>query len=228
MQIPKSLFIIPDRNRTWAKAMQLPAMQGHTKGAENSRKIIHAAFEAGVEYVTFWAASELNLQKRESVEIRHLLKLLKEEINYRLKSSEEIRFRLIGNWQKYCQDPELQTLAEQLQNKTAEFTKKHLTILFGYSGRTELIEAFNKALDAKEKVTVQSIRQYFSTGFMPDLDLVIRTGVKDDLHWSDWALLLQMGNAVIYPCSKYWPDFSTKDLGDAFKYYGNHPRKLGA
>jgi undecaprenyl diphosphate synthase len=157
-----------------------------------------------------------------------LFRLLKLELRRRLRQSEEISFRLIGTWQQHHPDPELSRLAAELESRTSGFTGKQLTILFGYSGLTELIHAFNSAVSAREEVTKESLRQHFWTGFLPDIDLIIRTGVDNDLHWSDWLLLLQMGNAAIYPSSSRWPEFSVAELMQAFEYYGKHPRKLGA
>jgi len=219
--------LIPDGNRTYALMQGLPALLGHTMGKQNARRVIRAAFDFGVQNVVFWAASELNLQKREPAEIGHLCCLLKEELRRRLCEPEEVRFRLIGPWQRFCPDEELAGLAATLAEKTVEYEQRQLTILFGYSGRTEMIEAVCSLNRAGEQVTEDSLRNRLWTGYLPDVDLVIRTGVKGNPHLSDCLLMWQMRNPELYFSEVGWPNFGPDRLTLALKDFGARSRKLG-
>ncbi|KKW14060.1 MAG: Isoprenyl transferase [Parcubacteria group bacterium GW2011_GWA2_50_10b] len=142
--VPKCLVIIPDGNRRWARKNHRRDITGHTRGLFNCRSITRAAFERGVTHVVLWAASELNLYRRPPNEIMHIFRLLKHELRSRLKNPEEIGFHLCGDWRRFTQDQELFMLADEVQEKSARYTKQQLTVLFGYSGRAELVDAIKK------------------------------------------------------------------------------------
>ena len=62
--IPKHIAVIPDGNRRWAKKQGLPGHEGHVEGMKRFGDIAREALRLGVDYFTFWAASESNLKKR--------------------------------------------------------------------------------------------------------------------------------------------------------------------
>ena len=64
------LALIMDGNRRWAKSRFLPAIFGHKAGFDNLKKITELASNRGVKYLTVWALSTENLQKREEEEIQ--------------------------------------------------------------------------------------------------------------------------------------------------------------
>lgn len=228
MSVPKCLVIIPDGNRRWARKNHRRDITGHTQGLLNCRRIIRAAFELGVPQVVLWAASELNLYRREPREISHIFRLLKRELRSRLEKPEEIGFHLCGAWQRITQDEKLAQLVREIHEKTALYTKQQLTVLFGYSGRTELTEAFVHLSASGEEITKENIRKYLWTSHLPDVDLVIRTGVQGDPHWSDGLLIWQIGNAQLYFSPKDWPAFGVEDLRAAIDDYAGRSRREGA
>ena len=66
--------------------------------------------------------------------------------------------------------------------------------------------------------------QYLSTAGLPDPDLIIRAGGEKRL--SNFVLW-QVAYAELYFSSKYWPDFTEQDLGDAFAEYARRRRRFG-
>ena len=93
--IPTHIAIIPDGNRRWATERELPPWEGHRKGSEQFKHISEAAFQLGVSYITFWAASEDNLTKRNPLEITFLVNLLKDAghiINVLVRAKENSMF----------------------------------------------------------------------------------------------------------------------------------------
>ena len=227
MNIPMSLVLIPDGNRTWAQKLGKPSTWGHTKGLDAAQTIIDEAFRLGVEHVVFWAASELNLRNRSKMEVDHLFTLLSDEMKSRLKKPDQVKFRLVGAWQQFTTNLELTNLVHELENNTKDIKGKELTILFGYSGKTEMIQAIEALQKSGESITDQSIRNHLWSGYLPDIDLVIRTGVKNDPHWSDSLLMWQTGNSQLYFTETSWPDFSVKELTTAIDDYSQRVRKLG-
>jgi len=48
----RHIAIIMDGNKRWAEQHGLPTLKGHGKGAETVHKIVKAAKELGIEYLT--------------------------------------------------------------------------------------------------------------------------------------------------------------------------------
>ena len=100
-----------------------------------------------------------------------------------------------------------------------------------YSSKWELDRAVkNIASDAiANKISVDDINEelissYLTTNFMPDPDLLIRTG--GELRLSNY-LLWQIAYSELYFCDTYWPDFNKEELYKAIKAYQGRQRRFG-
>jgi len=63
-----------------------------------------------------------------------------------------------------------------------------------------------------------------ATNFMPDPDLLIRTG--GELRISNY-LLWQIAYSELYFCDTYWPDFDEAALHKAIESYQKRQRRFG-
>ena len=66
--------------------------------------------------------------------------------------------------------------------------------------------------------------QHMVTNFMPDPELLIRTGAE--VRVSNY-LLWQIAYSELYFCDTYWPDFMEEDLHEAIRCYQNRQRRFG-
>jgi undecaprenyl diphosphate synthase len=73
-------------------------------------------------------------------------------------------------------------------------------------------------------ITEDTISQHQNTFFMPDPDLLIRTG--GELRSSNY-LLWQIAYSELYFCDTYWPDFQEEDLHKAIASFQNRQRRFG-
>ena len=76
----------------------------------------------------------------------------------------------------------------------------------------------------KENITEELISRHMQTSFMPDPDLLIRTG--GELRISNY-LLWQIAYSELYFCDTYWPDFMEEDLHRAILSYQQRQRRYG-
>lgn len=227
--IPQHIALIPDGNRRWAKARNLEPWRGHEEGANRFNEIAEAAFEAGVTYVTFWAASEDNLKKRPALEVKELLRL----IHKLLSTSEaverfvknEVRVRVLGRWPELIPTV-LHGEIHKLEQKTALFDKYHLTILLGYDGQSEMLAALNHLAVTKQAIDAATLRAALWTADLPPVDLVIRTGGEP--HWSAGFMMWHVANSQLYFTDQLWPDFDKKSLSEALLDYANRQRRFGS
>ena len=73
-------------------------------------------------------------------------------------------------------------------------------------------------------VTEETVSENLDTRFLPDVDLLIRTGGEKRL--SNF-LLLQCAYAELYFTDVLWPDFDVKAYHDALTDYAGRKRRFG-
>ena len=77
---------------------------------------------------------------------------------------------------------------------------------------------------ALEDIDEQMISSHLTTNFMPDPDLLIRTG--GEVRISNY-LLWQIAYSELYFCDTYWPDFDEVALRKAIACYQSKQRRFG-
>ena len=77
---------------------------------------------------------------------------------------------------------------------------------------------------AEADITEELISSRLQTAFMPDPDLLIRTG--GEIRVSNY-LLWQIAYSELYFCDTYWPDFNEDDLHRAIADYQSRDRRYG-
>jgi hypothetical protein len=82
----------------------------------------------------------------------------------------------------------------------------------------------NIVADAPKEITEDTISQYLETRFMPDPELLIRTGGEKRI--SNY-LLWQIAYSELYFCDTYWPDFDEDALHLAIADYQGRQRRFG-
>jgi undecaprenyl diphosphate synthase len=228
---PNHIAIIPDGNRRWAKAHKILVWKGHKKGAERFHEVSDMIFKHPIPYLTFWAASEDNLKKRSGREIQFLVSLLKNWLQKELDEKEfvksETKFRFIGRWKSILPNhTELETLVCRLEEQTNHFKKHNLTILFGYDGQREMIEAIKQLQKRRiTEVDNASLREALWTGVLPPVDLVIRTGGEP--HWSAGFMMWQTANAQFAFTQTLWPEFKRTELEAILEDFSKRERRFG-
>lgn len=222
------IAIIPDGNRRWAKDKNLPTVEGHRVGAENTLPdLIEHADKLGIKYLTFWALSPENLAYRSSFELNSLFKILKNFVEKRLEefNKKGVKLLTIGNVQKLPSD--LQKAIQVAVGKTKDNSKITLILALNYGGRDEIVRAINKwkesDLGAKD-INKEIFSSFMDTAGIPDPELIIRTGGEQRLSG---FLLWQNEYAELYFSLKYFPDFTPAELDEAIEEYHHRQRRFG-
>jgi len=140
-----------------------------------------------------------------------------------------VRFRVIGDRSRI---PEVvnKKLAET-EEHTAKNDSMTMVIALSYSSKLEMVTATRQiAQEVKEgklsvaDITEDTITERLWTNFMPDPELLIRTG--GEVRISNY-LLWQIAYSELYFCDTYWPDFMEEDLHKAIASYQNRQRRFG-
>lgn len=231
INLPSHVAIVPDGNRRWAKERQLPALEGHRRGAQAMHTVVEHLIARGIKYLTVWGFSTDNWRRSDS-EVNNLFHLLAAwiETDTPWLNSRGVRLRHIGRLQELPQD--LQLAINKAMEVTSDNTGMTLTLAFNYSGRAEIVDAVRRLIDAgipshgipPREIDENFFSRYLDTDGMPDVDLVIRTAGESRL--SNF-LLWQTAHSEYYFTRVLWPDFAREDLDRALLAYSERQRRFG-
>ena len=227
-RIPQHVAIIMDGNGRWAKQRGKQRCHGHQAGAETVHIIAEEAARIGIKYLTLYTFSTENWN-RPSDEVAALMGLLFDSIEEETFIKNNISFRVIGDTGK------LPTHVQERLNAciahTAANTGMCLVLALSYSSRWEITEAARRLATAvragdvlPEEIDSRLFTQYLTTNFMPDPDLLIRTG--GEVRLSNY-LLWQCAYSELYFCDTFWPDFKEDELYKAILDYQKRERRFG-
>lgn len=226
--LPKSIAIILDGNRRWARNLEKKDIDGHREGAENLKRIAKFANEIGIKYMTVYAFSTENWKRAEE-EVSLLMFLFKKYLTDLLDIDTNVRVRVIGKKEGLSKD--LLAAIEKAEEKTKDNTGMCLNVAINYGGRDEIVNTTKKIAkkvidgeisidDIDEKLFADNI---FTAG-QDDPDLLIRT--SGELRTSNF-LPWQLTYSEFYFADKFWPEFDEDALLDAIAEYQKRNRKFG-
>ena len=227
-RIPAHIAIIMDGNGRWAKARGLNRSMGHQQGVVAVREITTACSNMGVKFLTLYTFSTENWN-RPAAEVAALMSLILTSLEEELFMKNNVRLRIIGDLSRVPQEVYDSIMA--LQERTSVNTGMTMVIALSYSSRWEITETVRQiARDAAEgtlypdDINEDMISKRLTTNFMPDPDLLIRTG--GEIRLSNY-LLWQCAYTEFYFCQTFWPDFHEADLKEAIAWYQNRERRYG-
>ena len=219
-----------DGNGRWAKLRGKERYEGHIQGVESVRRVVRAAADAGVEYLTLYAFSSENWG-RPAEEVEALMTLfcscVINETPELIKQG--VKVTIIGSRARFSD--EVNARLNEIEQRTAEGKVLNLVLALDYSSRSEITEAVRqiaaKVADgslAPEAISEQLISDSLYTAGVPDPDLVIRT--SGECRLSNF-LLWQASYAEFYFPQTLWPDFTEQDFQDALEVYASRERRYG-
>ncbi len=227
-RIPRHVAIIMDGNGRWAKQRGEDRSMGHQAGVETVRRITTLASQMGVGYLTLYTFSTENWN-RPATEVAALMSLILSAMEEELFMKNNVRMRLIGDVTRLPKEVRAGVL--RLQERTSHNTGMTMVIALNYSSRWEITEAVRRIairmgnLDLRpQDIDEATIAGEMATSFMPDPDLLIRTG--GEVRLSNY-LLWQAAYAELYFCDTFWPDFQEEDFCKAIVEYQQRERRFG-
>ena len=222
--LPTHIAVIMDGNGRWAKSKGFPRLLGHREGYKTLRKVLLAASEMGIRYLTVYAFSAENW-RRPKDEVDGLMMLIERA------ARDELRV-MHGNNVRVAVTGRIDELPVGLQNALRdgiETTKDNSGITFtlavNYGGRAEIVDAVKSLISEGAAITEESISSHLYNPDHPEPDLMIRTA--GEMRWSNF-LIWQAAYCELYVTEKTWPEFDAKELAKAIASYGGRTRKFGA
>ena len=229
-RLPKHIAIIMDGNGRWAKEQGQDRLFGHYQGVVSVRKVVEAATEIGIQYLTLYAFSTENWD-RPKEEVTGLMTLFVDTIAKEVPDlhKNNIKLHFIGNLEMLPN--EAKEALFNATNLTAQNTGLNLIIALSYSSRWELVEAakslalqVSKGSLAINDITDTVFAENLTTKGFPDPELMIRT--SGECRISNF-LLYQLAYAELYFTDTRWPAFRKEDLIKALLEYQSRERRIG-
>ena len=241
-RIPQHIAIIMDGNGRWANERGKERTIGHQAGVEAVRRITAECVRLGVKYLTLYTFSTENWN-RPADEVSALMGLVLSSLEDEIFMKHNVQFRVIGDMDRLPKDVQ-QKLWETMEH-TAQNDAMVMVVALSYSSRWEITEAVRQIVSEvhdmeelpknilknwktgglrAEDITEDFVSQHLCTSFMPDPDLLIRTG--GELRISNY-LLWQIAYSELYFCDTYWPDFDEAELHKAILSYQGRQRRFG-
>ena len=226
--VPVHVSFIMDGNGRWAKAKGLPRTAGHVEGVATVKKITEEATRLGVKYLTLYTFSTENWN-RPVEEIEALMNLVLTNLEEEIFMKNNVRFRMIGEMERLPLSVQ-KRLGECIE-RTSTNTGMTMVVALSYSSRWEITRATRMIAEevkngtlAIENITESTIDSKLTTDFMPDPDLLIRTG--GELRISNY-LLWQCAYSEFYFTDQFWPDFNEESFREAIADYQQRQRRYG-
>ncbi len=229
-RLPRHIAVIMDGNGRWARARNLPRVEGHRAGIASVRETVETAARLELPVITLYAFSVENW-KRPRYEVATLMMLLKEYLRKELATlmANNIRFVPIGRIEGL--DPTVQRELHYAEEETANNSGLRFQIALNYGGRAEIVDTCNRIMELlREREMSDAVidEQFFAdhlyTANIDDPDLLIRT--SGELRVSNF-LLWQIAYAEIHVTKVLWPDFRRRHLFEAIIDFQSRERRYG-
>ncbi len=226
--IPQHIAIIMDGNGRWAAERGKPRSYGHQAGVDAVRRITSECTRLGVKYLTLYTFSTENWN-RPATEVAALMGLVLSSLEDEIFMKNNVRFQVIGDMGRL--PVEVQQKLRETMEHTADNSAMTMVVALSYSSRWEITNATRAiaAEVAEGKIALDDINEeilsrHMTTSFMPDPDLLIRTGGEQRI--SNY-LLWQIAYSELYFCDTFWPDFDEEGLHRAIADYQRRQRRFG-
>jgi len=224
--VPVHVGIIMDGNGRWAQKKGLVRTQGHLEGLKTAKKIVKAASDLGIKYLTLYAFSTENW-KRAAEEVGFIMGLVKQYLRAEFEFSKQnrIRTRFTGDLQGL--PPDIQKEITDSIADTKDFSGMQVVLAINYGGRDEIVRAvrrIQKEGKSAGDISEKDISLYLDNPDIPDPDLIIRSAGE---YRTSNFLLWEGAYSELHISDKMWPDWEKEDLEAAIADFQKRDRRYG-
>ena len=229
-RLPVHVAVIMDGNGRWAHRRGQERIFGHHQGVKAVRKIIEAAAELGIKYLTLYAFSTENWN-RPDYEVSALMDIMVESLNNETETllKNDISLKVIGDLSRLSE--EVRTRLRDTIRVTENGKRLKLVVALSYSSRWEISEACRRIARAVKEgrlnaddITEDTVIRNLETAEIPDPELKIRTSGEKRI--SNF-LLWQLAYTELYFTEKLWPEFGKEDFYKAVADFQKRERRYG-
>ena len=216
--------IIMDGNGRWGIKHKDSRNAGHRAGLNTVEVVINECIKKNIKYLTLYTFSTENW-KRPKNEIIFLFNLLENFLTNKIDNliKKDIKLKFIGEINKLPSN--LKKLIKSSEKKTSNNLNLQINVALNYGSKSELINSVKTINKKKLKLTEKSINENLFTNYIPDPDILIRTGNTQRL--SNF-MLWQIAYTEIFFEKKLWPDFNINDFRKILSKFKLIKRNFGS
>ncbi len=231
MTLPKHLAVIIDGNRRWAKAHNLPTVEGHRRGIENLKSLVPVFIDRGIPVVSIFTFSTENWQRTKE-EVTDFMGLIKYAFSRYADwlHTQGVQIRISGRVADFSSD--IQDVFKKAVARVPAHPKFIANFCLSYGGREEITQMVQSIANERNGVASPTnaidevtIEKYLYTAGLPDVDFLIRTGGEKRLSgFLPWQTVY----AELYFTDTFWPDFGAEELDKTLEDFSQRKRNFGA
>src|SRR3954452_11407903 len=223
--------VVMDGSGPWAKRRGLPRTVGHQAGVEALKRIVQAAPDLGIQWLTIFGFSTENWS-RPVAEVAELMALPQRYFRSDLPRLERegVRVRVVGREEGLSRD--LLKICREAEARTAHNSTLFLTIAFNYGGQADIADAARRFAEEVAAgraqpgdLTEATFAKHLSTSDLPPPDLIVRPSGEQRL--SNFVLWEAAYAELVFQ-DVLWPDYSAEHLKAAIAEYHTRDRRYGA
>ena len=223
---PKTIGIIMDGSRRFARSKNLPIFKGHEAGYEKLKEFLTWVKEVGIETVIAYAFSTENWGRAKD-EVVYLMKLLERVVIDKAGElkKEKIRVKFIGQIERFPE--KIQSAIKKLEKETGHY-KTTLVIALSYGGRAEIVQAVKKIIKESKNnsnsISEDNFDKFLWTAGIPEPELIIRT--SGEIRTSNF-LIWQSIYSEWYFVKTFWPAFKKSEFKKILLDFAKRERRNG-
>ena len=214
-----------DGNGRWARARGKPRSEGHLEGVKAAKRVVTAASEAGLAFLSLYTFSTENWSRAQE-EVSYLMFLVRSYLRKEYDFYRRNGIRIVHSGDLERLPPDITREIQDVVRDTAAYPGLTVNLSINYGGRDEIVRAFRRyqADGNGPPLTEEAFRRHLDQPELPDPDLIIRTANEQRL--SNF-LLWESAYAELYFSPKLWPDWDAGDLNEALQEYARRDRRFG-
>ena len=224
--VPRHVGIIMDGNGRWAKERSRARTQGHLEGLKAAKRVVKAASDMGIGYLTLYAFSTENW-KRATGEVGFIMGLVRQHLRNEMDFYRENRIRIRHSGDPAGLPPEIAGELAAARDDTAGFAGMQVILAINYGGRDEILRAVRRLAATGADmpgICETDLAAALDNPDVPDPDLIIRSA--GEFRTSNF-LLWQGAYAELFVSQRLWPDWDGSDLARAVDEYRGRHRRFG-
>lgn len=218
--LPKSIAIIMDGNRRYAKKHNLESKEGHKAGAKKLLEVLEWLKPTHIQDIVVYAFSTENWNRTKE-EVSDLMDLFGSVLQSKEVMSAGLQVRFVGDRTRFPLS--LRAGLEALEKITRINTTKTLWVALSYGGKEDILHAAKNMHESGDGLESSFEQGLLSYG-IPEIDMVIRTGgAKRMSNFLPW----QTAYAELFFIDTYWPELTKGEMYALLTEYTERKRNFG-
>lgn len=219
------LGLIMDGNGRWASQRLLPRAAGHLEGMKACKRVIVAAKNMGVEYLTLYVFSTENW-KRPQQEVDYLMGLLAKKLPGELRFYQENNIRILFRGDVKSLPKEAQESLEKTKRETSAMNGITVILAINYGGQDEIARACSRFIEKNpgKPISIQDIQENLDLPQVPAPDLIARSA--GEMRLSNF-MLWDSAYAEFLSLDDLWPDWGDEQVKKCIDALSKRVRKYG-